>query len=140
MVLESVSTEWPSLPWLRGPDPLSVLRLASVFLNGFSGIAPTAPVMDWRWPEFFKVFCNVSSSTGLSTAPSGSALKGSWGESFSLLGEDSKFDGVDGSIGGGEKSLCWMPCSPSDVAECGEMIRTVLPVLDLVERGRSNVH
>ena len=39
--------------------------------------------------------------------------------------------------------MCGMASSPSDVAECGEMIRTVLPVLPvfvLAGRGRSNVH
>ena len=43
-------------------------------------------------------------------------------------------------MGGGEKNLFGLPSSPSDVAECGEMIRTVLPVLVFVGRGRSNVH
>lgn len=58
-----------------------------------------------------------------------------------MLRGDSKSDGgEEGRMGGEEKNLCGMPCSPSDVAECGEMIRTVLPVLDFVGRGRSNVH
>lgn len=43
-------------------------------------------------------------------------------------------------MGGGENNFCGRPCSPSDVAECGEMIRTVLPVLVFVERGRSKVY
>lgn len=42
-------------------------------------------------------------------------------------------------MGGGEKNLCGMPCSPSDVAECGDIIRTVLPVLDFIGRWRSNI-
>ena len=40
----------------------------------------------------------------------------------------------------GGKKPPGMPCSSSDVAECGDMIRTVLPVLVLVARGMSNCH
>lgn len=43
-------------------------------------------------------------------------------------------------MGGGENNLVDPPSSPSDVAECGEMIRTVLPVLVFIGRGRSSVH
>ena len=118
----------------------SVPRLASVFLNGFPGIAPTVPVFDWRLPEFLKVFCSVPLSTMLLPASSESTLKGSSGESSSTLGENSRSVGEEGNVGEGENNLCGMQCSPSDVAECGEMIRTVLPVLVLVERGRSKVH
>ena len=127
-------------PWLRRPGMFSVPRLGSVFLNGFPGIAPTGPVFDWRLPEFLKVFCSVPLSTMLLPASSESTLKGSSGESSSTLGENSRSAGEEGNVGEGENNLCGMQCWPSDVAECGEMIRTVLPVLVLVERGRSKVH
>lgn len=99
------------------------------------------PSIDWRLPELIKVFCRVPSLSMLPPAPSDSALKGSSGESSWTLRGDSKSDGVgEGKMGGGEKNLWGMPSSPSDVAECGEMIRTVLPVLVFVGRGRSKVH
>lgn len=120
---------------------LSVPRLASVFLNGFTGIGFEPSVLDCRLPELLNVFCRVSSSSVLLPAPSDPALKGSWGDSSWMLPGDSISDGgEDGRMGGGEKNLCGMPSPPSDVAECGEMIRTVLPVFVLVGRGRSNVH
>ncbi len=82
-----------------------------------------------------------SVSSVLSPGPSELALKGSSDDSPSMLLEGSKSDGgEEGNVGGGEKNLCGMPCSLSDVAECGEMMRTVLPVFVFVGRGRSKVH
>ena len=53
---------------------------------------------------------------------------------------DKSSDGGEvGHIGGGEKKVRGMACSPSDVAEWGEMIRTVLPVFVFVARGRSRI-
>ena len=109
--------ERPSLLLLKGTGLLSVPQLASVFLNGFAGTAPTQPVFDCKLPEFLKVFCSVPSSTVLLPAPSESALKGSSGESSSTVGEDNKSDGGEENMGGGEKSVRGMPCSSSDVAE-----------------------
>ena len=129
------------MPGLRGAGLLSVPRLASVFLNGFAGIALTPPVTDWRLPELIKVFCRVPSSSTLPPVPSDPALKGSCGESSCMLLGDSKSGGgEEGKMGGGENNLVDRPSSPSDVAECGEMIRTVLPVLAFIGRGRSSVH
>ena len=79
----------------------------------------------------------MPSSSVLPPAPSDSALNGSSGESSSTAcGDKSSAAGEMGSIGGGEKKVRGMACSP---AEWGEMIRTVLPVFDFVERGRSRV-
>ena len=57
-----------------------------------------------------------------------------------LWGNGGSGGGEEESMGGGEKNLCGMPYSASDVAECGEMIRTVFPDFGLVERGMSDVH
>ena len=53
----------------------------------------------------------------LPLAPSESALKGSSGESSSVLREDSNSDGGEGNMAGGENNLWGIPCSLSDVAE-----------------------
>ena len=78
---------------------------------------PPEAVSDWRLPEFLKVFCSVPSSIVLPLAPSESALKGSSGESSSMLREDSKSDGGEGNLAGGENNLWGIACSLSDVAE-----------------------
>ena len=79
------------------------------------------------------MFCCVVSSS-LLKPPSDSALKGSADDSSSGLWKDSVFGGGDvRARDGGEKS----PSSLPDVAECGDIIRTVLLVLDLVTRGIS---
>ena len=86
------------------------------------------------------MFCRVPSSSVLPPAPSESALNGSSGESSSMAcGDKSSGGGEVGGIGGGEKKVRGMACWPSDVAEWGEMMRTVLPVFVFVERGRSRV-
>ena len=82
------------------------------------------------------MFCRVLSSSILKP-PSNSALKGSADDSSSGLWKDSVFGGGDVRVrDGGEKS----PSSLPDVAECGDIIRTVLLVLDLVTGGISRKH
>ena len=82
------------------------------------------------------MFCRVLSSSILKP-PSNSALKGSADDSSSGLWKDSVFGGGDVRVRDvGEKS----PSSLPDVAECGDIIRTVLLVLDLVARGISGEH
>ena len=82
------------------------------------------------------MFCRVLSSSILKP-PSDSALKGSADDSSSGLWKDSVFGGGDVRVrDGGEKS----PSSLPDVAECGDIIRTVLLVLDLVTGGISREH
>ena len=83
------------------------------------------------------VFRLVLSSSSVLAPPSDSALKGSANGSSSAILKELILGGGEVRIRDGGKKSLGMPCSSSDVAECGDMIRTVLPVLVLVVRGIS---
>lgn len=117
---------------------LSVLRLASVFSNGFADMTVTSPEPAQGLPELVRVFCRVPSSPVL-TSPQ-SALKESANASSRLVADSVSGGGEEVKSRGGGKGICCMPSLSSDVAEWGDMIRTVLPVLGLGERGKSVVH
>lgn len=117
---------------------ISVLRLARVLANGFAGIPFLEFVFGFKSPELFKVLRRVPSSWALLPPASDSAPNGSSDVSPSELSGDKRPAGGGDTMAraGGEKKRC-VPFSTSDEAECGEIMRTVLPVLDFETRGMS---
>ncbi len=82
--------------------------------------------------ELVNVFCRVPSSSVLPAVPSDPALKGSSADpSSELSGEVAPINCGDAGVRDGVKNSFGMPCPPSNVAEWGDMIRTVLTVFDL---------
>ena len=115
---------------------LSVLRLASVVLNGFAGVLEGTGVRARGVLESLK----APSSSTLLAVPSDLALKGSSGaSSFGFSGGNDPGGGVDMTSRVEEENSGGNPLSSSEVAEWGEIIRTVLPVFAL-GRGTSWAH
>ena len=111
--------------------PLSRFGPTSVFLNGFGGAAELDGIPE-KAPELLKVFRRVLSSPISSAVPSELALNGSSDDSVCRLSKLPALEGGGDTVlrdEGGKRLVT--PLSSSELAEWGEMIRTVLPALDL---------
>lgn len=115
-----------------------MLRLARVLLNGFAEVADGVCEGFCNNFELLNVLGCVSSSSVLPVVPSDPALKGSSAEPSLELAKDrtSAETGVAG-VRDGAKKPSGMPFSPSEVAEWGDIIRTVLTAFVLRGRGTS---